>query len=181
MEQRESTPHMLRLHNEAVEHSGRDTRKRRHINYTHKRCSKSITPNEVTWPPSIIHIECLNLASDSRWLWGLSGTPALHHRRRMNNNEGEWKRRSRRWSKEEHNRCRKREGIEKVSGEKINGGVCKRETDTDKKIKGRSGGDRTVVWHLWVSLLIWYLQEVDGVSQGGLLQCQGEDQGELLS
>lgn len=57
------------------------------------------------------------------------------------------------------------------------------------KIKGRSGWgggrrgearNRTAEQHLWVSLLIRYLQEVDGVSQGRLLQCQGEDQGELL-
>lgn len=39
---------------------------------------------------------------------------------------------------------------------------------------------RTVEQHLWVALLIGYLQEVDGVAQGSLLQCQGEDQGELL-
>lgn len=56
------------------------------------------------------------------------------------------------------------------------------------KIKGRNGGwgegveekNRTAERHLWVSLLIRYLQEVDGVSQGRLLQRQGEDQGELL-
>ncbi len=34
--------------------------------------------------------------------------------------------------------------------------------------------------HLWVSLLIRYLEEVDGASQGSLLQRQGEDEGELL-
>lgn len=65
-----------------------------------------------------------------------------------------------------------------------NGRVCKRETDTRSKIKGRSGGGgrggRTVEQHLWVALLIRYLQEVDGVAQGSLLQRQGEDQGEFL-
>lgn len=69
-----------------------------------------------------------------------------------------------------------------------NGRVCKRETDTRSKIKGRSGGggggrgggSRSVEQHLWVALLIRYLQEVDGVAQGSLLQRQGEDQGELL-
>lgn len=39
---------------------------------------------------------------------------------------------------------------------------------------------RTVEQHLWVALLIRYLQEVDSVTQGSLLQRQGEDQGELL-
>lgn len=34
--------------------------------------------------------------------------------------------------------------------------------------------------HLWVSLLVRNLEKVDGVSQGGFLQCQGEDQGELF-
>lgn len=66
----------------------------RHINYTHKLYNQSIIPNEATWPPSIIHIEYLNLASDSQWLWGLSGPSALHHETHMNNNEGEWKRRA---------------------------------------------------------------------------------------
>lgn len=67
-----------------------------------------------------------------------------------------------------------------------NGRVCKRATDTRSKIKGRSGGGggggggRTVEQHLWVAPLIRYLQEVDGVAQGSLLQRQGEDQGELL-
>lgn len=42
------------------------------------------------------------------------------------------------------------------------------------------GGGRSVEQHLWVALLIRYLQEVDGVAQGSLLQRQGEDQGELL-
>lgn len=69
-----------------------------------------------------------------------------------------------------------------------NGRLCKRETDTRSEIKGRSGGgggggvrrSRTVEQHLWVALLIRYLQEVDGVAEGSLLQRQGEDQGELL-
>lgn len=47
--------------------------------------------------------------------------------------------------------------------------------------KGREGeAEPEVGGHLGVSLLIGYLQEVDGVSQGCLLQRQGEDQGELL-
>lgn len=47
------------------------------------------------------------------------------------------------------------------------------------KGKERRGGG-TVEQHLWVALLVRYLQEVDGVAQGSLLQRQGEDQGELL-
>lgn len=33
--------------------------------------------------------------------------------------------------------------------------------------------------HLWVSVAVGYLQQVEGVPQGGLLQRQGEGQGEL--
>lgn len=51
-----------------------------------------------------------------------------------------------------------------------------------KEKRGGGGEERNgaTEQHLWVSLLIRYLQEVDGVSQGRLLQRQGEDQGELL-
>lgn len=42
-----------------------------------------------------------------------------------------------------------------------------------------SGETETEV-NLWVALLIRYLEEVDGVPQGSLLQSQSEDQGELL-
>lgn len=53
-----------------------------------------------------------------------------------------------------------------------------------RRWRGRKGGgvgrSRSVEQHLWVALLIRYLQEVDGVAQGSLLQRQGEDQGELL-
>lgn len=44
--------------------------------------------------------------------------------------------------------------------------------------RGRSR--RLTERHLRVSLLVGYLQEVKGVPQGGLLQGQGEGQGELL-
>lgn len=44
--------------------------------------------------------------------------------------------------------------------------------------QGRS--TRLTEQHLWVSLLVGYLEEVEGVPQGGLLQRQGEGQGELL-
>lgn len=47
--------------------------------------------------------------------------------------------------------------------------------------QGQAGiGAIEVYRELRVALLIRYLEEVDGVSQGSLLQCQGEDQGELL-
>lgn len=59
--------------------------------------------------------------------------------------------------------------------------VCKRETDTrSEEREGGRGAEPKGGGDLWVSLLIGYLQEVDGVSQGRLLQRQGEDQGELL-
>lgn len=92
------------------------------------------------------------------------------------------------------------ERIEKVSWEEINRrgkwmtmqkrdevwgeGGDKRHDEQKIRNRGRAlrAGDEETEskLHLWVSLLIRYLEEVDGVSQGGFLQRQGEDQGELL-
>lgn len=132
-------------HVAAVGHSDRDAG--RHINYTHKRYRKSITPNEVTWPPSIIHIEYLNLPSDSGWLWGLSETPALHHLRRMNNNEGEWKRRAEDdRGKSTKDAVQKRGNWKGVRGEnkwRVKTDAYAKETRTRDRTKGkqRSGGE----------------------------------------
>lgn len=47
--------------------------------------------------------------------------------------------------------------------------------------KGKEGNETgETERHLWVSLLVGYLEEVKGVPQGGLLQGQGDGQGELL-
>lgn len=78
------------------------------------------------------------------------------------------------------------ERIEKMSGRgggdkwrvKMDAYAKERRTqDQNKGKQRRVGGERG---YLWVSLLVGYLQEVDGVPQGRFLQGQGEDQGELL-
>lgn len=51
-------------------------------------------------------------------------------------------------------------------------------TETEKE--GGTETEKECERHLWVSLLVGNLEKIDGVSQGGFLQCQGEDQGELF-
>lgn len=55
----------------------------------------------------------------------------------------------------------------------MDGAVAGANSKSDDKEKWNGG-------HLWVSLLIRYLEEVDGFSEGGFLKSHGEDQGELL-
>lgn len=66
-------------------------------------------------------------------------------------------------------------------------GAVRKEIEEETMERGRGKREmrqgrsrRLTERHLWVSLLVGYLEEVKGVPQGGLLQGQGEGQGELL-